>query len=132
MLNFKIKDDLSINCKDGETLCIEHLFENKRNTLINVLYRPPNGQTESFEIFLKNVFSITKISNKVHHIEGDFNLNLLDHENSRKVQGFLNLIYQNYDTDYKQTYSSNKKNVDSYRSYTHQQFYRHNHQNRYH
>ena len=92
VLNFKIKDDLSINCKDGETLCIEHLFENKRNTLINVLYRPPNGQTESFEIFLKNVFSITKISNKVHHIEGDFNLNLLDHENSRKVQGFLNLI----------------------------------------
>ena len=95
VLNFKIKDDLSINCKDGETLWIEHLFENKRNTLINVLYRPPNGQTESFEIFLKNVFSITKISNKVHHIEGDFNLNLLDHENSRKVQGFLNLIYQN-------------------------------------
>ena len=49
VLNFKIKDDLSINCKDVESLCIELLFENKRNTLINVLYRPPNGQTESFE-----------------------------------------------------------------------------------
>ena len=42
---------------------------------------------------LENVFSITKNSNKVHHIAGDFNLNLLDHENSRKVQDFLNLIY---------------------------------------
>ena len=51
VLNFKIKDDLSINCKDGETLCIEHLFENKRNTLINVLCRPPNGQTESLKYF---------------------------------------------------------------------------------
>ena len=95
VLNFKIKDDLSINCKDVESLCIELLFENKRNTLIYVLYRPYNGQTESFEKFLKNVFSITKNSNKVHRIAGDFNLNLLNHENSRKVQGFLNLIYQN-------------------------------------
>ena len=43
----------------------------------------------------KTVFSITKNSNKVNHIAGDFNLNLLDHENSRKVQDFLNLIYQN-------------------------------------
>ena len=42
----------------------------------------------------KNVFSITESSNKVHHIPGDFNLNLLDHEDSRKVQNFLNLIYQ--------------------------------------
>ena len=87
-MNFKIKDDLSINCKDVESLCIELLFENKRNTLINFLYRPPNGQTESFEKNLKNIFSITKNSNKVHHNAGNFNLNLLDCENSRKVQDF--------------------------------------------
>ena len=87
-MNFKTKDDLSINCKDVESLCIKLLLENKRNTLINILYRPPNGQTESFEKNFKNVFSITKNSNKVHHIAGDFNLNLLDHENSRTVQDF--------------------------------------------
>ena len=34
----------------------------------------------------KTVFSITKNSNKVNHIAGDFNLNLLDHENNRKVK----------------------------------------------
>ena len=84
--------DLSINRKDVESLCIELLFENKRNTLINVLYRPPNGQTESFEKLLKNVFSITKNWNKVHHIAGDLNLDLLDHENSRKLQDFLKLV----------------------------------------
>ena len=59
-LNFKTKDDLSINCKDVESLCIKLLLENKCNTLINVLYRPPNGQTESFEKILENAFSITK------------------------------------------------------------------------
>ena len=94
-MNFKIQDDLSINCKDVESLWIERLFENQRNTRINVLYRPPNDQTESFEKFFKNAFTITKNSNKVRHIAGDFNLNLLDHENRRKVQDFANLIYQN-------------------------------------
>ena len=78
-----------------ESLCIELLFDNKSNTLVIFLHRPPNGQIESFEIFLKNIFSLTKSSNKVHLIAQQFNLNLLDHENSRKVQDFLNLIYQN-------------------------------------
>ena len=55
-----------------ESLCTELLFENKRNTLINVLYRPSNDQTKSFEKFLKNVFSVAKNSNKVHQTVGDF------------------------------------------------------------
>ena len=41
-LNFKVKDDLSINCKGVESLCVQLLFENKRNTL----YKPPSGQKE--------------------------------------------------------------------------------------
>ena len=94
-MEFQIKDNLSINCKGMKFLFVEFLFENRCNTLINVLCRRPNGQIKSFEKFLKYSFSKTKNSNKVHHIAGDFNLNLLDHENSRKVRDFLNLIYQN-------------------------------------
>ena len=78
-----------------ESLCTELLFENKRNTLINVSYRPSNDQTKSFEKFFKNVFSVTKNSNKVYHTVGDFNLNLVYHENCRKEYDFLNLLYQN-------------------------------------
>ena len=112
-----------------KSLCIELLFENKRNTLINVLYRPPNGQTELFEKFLKKVSGITKNSNKVHHIARDFNLNLLDPENSRKIQDFLNLIYQNgmIPTINKPTRVTRKRAAA-----INQQFYRHNHQNSYH
>ena len=29
------------------------------------------------------------------HIAGDFNMNLLDHERCKKVQEFLNLMYEN-------------------------------------
>ena len=45
-------------------------------------------------IFLKNTFSKIKKSNKLFHISGDFNLNLLDHDTNRKVQIFLNIVYR--------------------------------------
>ena len=47
------------------------------------------------EAFLNNIFSQIKFSNKAFHIAGDFNLNLLDYYTNKKVQKFLNLVYQN-------------------------------------
>ena len=83
------------NNNDIESLTIEILSNIKRNALINALYRPPNVQTEPFENFLNNIFSKIKKSNKLFHIAGDFNLNLLDHDTNRKVQRFLNIVYRN-------------------------------------
>ena len=57
-----------------------------------MFYRTPNVQIELFEKILKYVFSITRNSNKMQDNVEDFNLNLLDHENNRKVQDFLLLI----------------------------------------
>ena len=57
-----------------------------------MFYRTPNVQIELFEKILKYVFSITRDSNKMQDNVEDFNLNLLDHENNRKVQDFLLLI----------------------------------------
>ena len=94
-LDFTVKPDLSINNNDIESLTIEILSNKKRNTLINALYRPPNGQIEPFENFLNNIFSKIKKSNKLFHIAGDFNLNLLDHDTNRKVQRFLNMVNKN-------------------------------------
>ena len=48
---FKIRNDLSINCKDVESLGVELLHDKKKSTLFNVLYRQPNGQIETFENF---------------------------------------------------------------------------------
>ena len=62
---------------------------------MNVLYRPFSGLILPFENFLKDVFNKTKNSNKMLHIAGDFNMNLLDYEKCKKVQEFLNLIYEN-------------------------------------
>ena len=73
---------------------MELLHEKRRNTLFNVVYRPPNGETEPFENFIKILFNKNKNSNKNYHIAEDFNLNLLDHDNNKKVQDFFNLKYE--------------------------------------
>ena len=91
-LNFISRPDLSINCDGIGSLTLEIISDNTRNTLVNVLYRPPNGQFETFESFLTNF--LVKIKNSDIHIAGDFNINLLDHDNNEKVQTYLNLIDQ--------------------------------------
>ena len=90
---FKIGNDLTINSKDTGSIGVERLYEKRRNTLFNVVYRPPNGGIEPVENFLKILFNKNKNSNKNYHIAGDFNLNLLDHDKNKKVQDLLNLIY---------------------------------------
>ena len=94
-LNFKLRLDLSINSFDVESLSIELLCKKKKNTLISVLYRPPKGLLEPLDKFFNEIFNKTKKSNKNFHISGDFNLNVLDHDNCKKIQSFLNLLYQN-------------------------------------
>ena len=70
-------------------------MNDQRNTLVNVLYRPPSGKIEPFENFLSKLLSSVQNSNKNLHIAGDFNLNLLDHDSNKKVHDFLNIIYRN-------------------------------------
>ena len=78
-----------------ESLSPEIVSSKVRITIVNVSYRPPNGQIEASETFLNNTFSQIKVSKEAFHIAGDFNLNLLDHDTNRKVHNFLNLVYQN-------------------------------------
>ena len=102
---FKIRNGLSINSKNIESIGVELLHEKRRNILFNVVYGPPSSKIEPFENFSKILFNKTKISNKNYHIAGDFSLNLLDYDKNKKVRDFLNLIYQNgMITNHKQTY----------------------------
>ena len=115
---FKIRNDLSINSKDIESIRVELVYEKRRNTLFNVVYRPPNSKIEPFENFLKILFNKNKNSNKNYHIAGDFNLNLLDHDKNKKVRDFLNLIYRNgMIPTISKPIRVTKKNCNSNRSY---------------
>ena len=90
-LSFRVLPNLCINSTDIESLSIEISLNDQRNTLVNVLYRPPSGKIEPFENFLSKLLSSVQNSNKNLHIAGDFNLNLLDHESNKKVHDFLNI-----------------------------------------
>ena len=46
--DFKVRSNLSINNKGIESISVEISSNKKRNILVNILYRPPNGEIETF------------------------------------------------------------------------------------
>ena len=52
-LLYKIRDDLSINCDDIESLSIEIVNDHTKNIIINVVYRPPDGDLSISETFFR-------------------------------------------------------------------------------
>lgn len=53
-LNFLIRPDLSIRNNDNESLSADIASDKIRNTIVNVLYRPTNGQIELKLYFFPN------------------------------------------------------------------------------
>ena len=86
---------MSINSDVVQSISEEVRFENRKNIIFHVLYRKPKGQMEPFEKFLKKTFSRIESSRKQFDFGGDFNLKVLDYEICKRVQEFLNIIYEN-------------------------------------
>ena len=82
-LLYKIRDDLSINCDDIESLSIEIVNDHTKNIVINVVYRPPDGDLSISETFFRKILSENSNANKTRFLAGDFNINVLDYENMR-------------------------------------------------
>ena len=92
-LLYKLRSDLSINFEDIESFSIEILNCQTRNIIFNVIYRPPNGNLSVCETFFKKILSDSTTVNKTFFVAGDFNINLLDFETNKKVQIFVNLMF---------------------------------------
>ena len=90
-LKFKTRPDFFTNCRDIELIALKMITDKTCNT---VLHRPSNGHFGHFENFLTFLLN-TNNFNKNFYIEGDFNINLLDNNLNKKVQYYLNVIYQN-------------------------------------
>ena len=89
---FKIREDLSINCKDLESLSVEVLTNNRKNFIVTSSYRPPNGDIYSFLTCFQNYFCT--ISNKPFYAAGDWNLNILRYDTSKVVKYFIETIFE--------------------------------------
>ena len=83
--------NLGINSEAVESLSIKILNKKCRNIIRNTIYRPPNGDIETCENYFKNLFDT--VSKHILLVD-DFNLNVLDFENNKKVQNFMNLMFR--------------------------------------
>lgn len=92
-IDFKIRNDLSINNVDCESISIEILNKHSKNIIASVIYRQPAGNFDNFKQYFKTCMSKVNNSNKLFYTAGDFNLNILD-ENSNKVKRFVNMLLQ--------------------------------------
>ena len=80
----KTRQDLSINYDAIESLCLEITSEKSKNIILNLTYRPPNGDVKEFEKHLNRILSTNDILKKVI-MAGDFNMNMLDFKQNKKV-----------------------------------------------
>ena len=60
--------------------------------ILNLTYRPPNGDVKEFEKDLNKILPTKDILKKEVILASDFNMNLLAFEQNKKVQNFLNII----------------------------------------
>ena len=85
---------MNINSDAIECLCIEILNKHSKNLILNLSYRPPQGDTTLFEKHLQGLLWRLDVCKREVLITGDFNINLLDFENNKKVQSFVNLMFR--------------------------------------
>ena len=91
----KLRNDLSISCEDIESLSVDILNSQTRNIIFNAIYRPPNGHLNLCEAFLKKKpLSESATVNKTFFLAGDFNINLFDFETNKKVESFVNFMFE--------------------------------------
>ena len=73
-LNFKLREDLSINCDAIQSISIEISNTKSKNIILNTICRPPNGDMKQFETHFKDMFSENGKSMKNIVLAGDLTL----------------------------------------------------------
>ena len=93
-LKFKSRRDLNINTKNVESLSIELISKNSKNTVLSTIYSRPDGGFKAFNTFLKGIYSISLKSNKLFYVTRYFSLKDIDHNKYENVTKFLNLTFE--------------------------------------
>ena len=92
--SFKLREDLGINCGAIQSLSIEMSSTESKNIILNTIYRPPKVDMKQGETCFKDEFSKNVKNLKNIVLASDFNINFLDFEINKNVQGFLNLMFR--------------------------------------
>ena len=94
-IDYKLRNKIS-NCNDdNENLVIEIQTSKTKNTLLNITYRPPSGDVQSFIKYLEKFFEITYREKKNIHFIGDFNLDSLKYNENHSIKNVFDLFIRN-------------------------------------
>ena len=77
-----------------ECFCLEISTKISKNIILSLNYRPPNGDTTLFEKYMKSILSKNNATKKEVILIGDFNIKILDFDKDKRVQSFINLMFQ--------------------------------------
>ena len=95
-LEYKSRNDLAIeDTAYAESLFVEISRPKVKNVVVGVIYRPPNQNIDEFIIFLNSLTAKISKENKLFHLMGDFNLNLMNHHCHQPTSEFLDIMYSN-------------------------------------
>ena len=61
-LSYKVSDNLAVNSSAIECLCVEVFNKNSRSIVLNLTYRPPNGDPNELENHFIKFFQNGKLS----------------------------------------------------------------------
>jgi hypothetical protein len=76
-----------------ESLFVEIINPNGKNSIVGTIYRPPNQNIASFLEEINKILSIITKDNKHCYIMGDFNLDLLHYDSHHFTQEFLDSLF---------------------------------------
>ena len=98
-LSYNPRKDLNIRIKteqcELEASWVELIFDKQPNRLIGVVYRHPKRNDSMTTDNLQTVLNKIKKENKNTLIVGDFNFDLLNHENNDQISKFLHMMIEN-------------------------------------
>ena len=80
--------DLQVNTKSFKCLRVKVENKNSKNIVLNLVYRPPNGDHKELENYFKSSLSKREVSHKDVILAGDFKINLLDFDANKKSSKF--------------------------------------------
>ena len=95
-MNFRERNDLFILENVIECVFIEvdkSVFGLNKNMLVGVVYRPPNSSVHDFTEAIQPLLYKIKRENKICHILGDYNIDLLKSDTHTPTAEFLDQMY---------------------------------------
>lgn len=74
-----------------ECVTTEICLKKKKNIIVSCIYRSPGSNIDTFKDWMEEAF--TKTSQKVMFICGDFNIDLLNPNNHKMTEDFINTVF---------------------------------------